>query len=337
MQLCVVELASIMTDKKLKIGVTGAAGFIGSNLCESLVKKGYKIIAVDDLSKGSKKNLKSCLTSENFTFIKLSILEKDKLSKAFKNTDVIIHLAASKIPRYGDRLTTLDANSIGTINVLEVAKVTKSKVIFASTSDVYGKSLKLPFKENANLVLGSPEVARWSYAASKIFDEHLCFAYWEKYKVPFVILRFFAVYGPKQHRSWWGGPQSLFIDAALNKQSVEIHGSGKQTRTFLYIDDATDAIIKAVIIDSANGQIINIGSNKEISIINFAKKISKMINTTLKIKRVKYQSFTGKKYEDINKKCPDLNKAKRLLRWEPKTSLKNGLYATIKWYKDNPL
>lgn len=325
-----------MHKNNLVIGVTGAAGFIGSNLCEILIINGYKVIGVDDLSKGSKNNLKLALKSENFTFIKLSVLEKVKLSKVFKNIDVIVHLAASKIPRYGNRIETLDTNSVGTKNVLEAAKISKSKIILASTSDVYGKNHNLPFKENTNLVLGSPEVARWSYAVSKIFDEHLCFAYWEKYNVPFVILRFFAVYGPKQHRSWWGGPQSLFIDAMLNKKSIEIHGSGKQTRTFLYIDDATDAVMKAILSKDVNGQIINIGSDKEISIIDFAKTVAKYLNTPLKIKKVTYQSFTGNQYEDITRKLPNINKACSLLKWEQKVTLEEGLLKTINWHKFNP-
>lgn len=331
-----VELASLMAMKKLRIGVTGAAGFIGSNLCEALVNNGYEVIAVDDLSKGSKENLSSLFKTKNFTFSKINILDSDKLNRAFKNTDAIVHLAAAKIPRYGNRLETLKINSLGTQNVFDVAKINKSKVILASTSDVYGKTTDLPFKENANLTLGPSDVARWAYAASKILDEHLCFAYWEKDKVPFVILRFFAVYGPKQHRSWWGGPQSVFIDALLNEQKIEIHGSGKQTRTFLYIEDAIDAIIKAILAKDASGQIINIGSNKETSIIDFAKIIAKLLNKPLKIQKVDHQSFTGRKYEDINRKRPSVEKANTLLNWRQKVSLKEGLSKTINWHKHNP-
>lgn len=325
-----------MLKNNLTIGVTGAAGFIGSHLCERLLAEKFKVIAVDNLSKGSMDNIKSLITNKNFSFKKLDITNSEEVQIVFRDVKVIVHLAAAKIPRYGGRYLTLTTNTKGTENLLEVAKKNKAKFVFISTSDVYGKNTKLPFSEESNLVLGSPEVARWSYAASKIFDEHLCFAFWEEYKVPFVILRLFGVFGPKQHRSWWGGPQSLFIDQIITDKPIEIHGTGSQTRSFTYIDDVTDAIIKALESKSAIGQIINIGSKSEISILQFARLISTVLNKRLKIKKVTYSSFTGKRYEDIIRRVPDIKKAKSLLNWSPKTSLKSGLVQTIQWYINNP-
>ena len=323
-------------SKKSIVGVTGAAGFIGSHLCEALIKKGYQVIAVDDLSKGYQNNLESLLNNNNFSFHKIDVLDKKKLSKVFNASNVLIHLAAAKIPRYGDRLKTLINNTHGAHNVLEISKKNKAKVIFASTSDVYGKNTHLPFRETADLVLGSSEVARWAYAVSKIFDEHLCFAYSEAFNITFVIARFFGVYGPKQHRSWYGGPQSLFIDALLENKPVEIHGDGLQKRSFIYIDDAVDAIIKIIKSKKAEGQIINIGSQEEISIINLAKLIAKITHRNLRINKVSYQSFTGKKYEDVRRRLPDIKKIRSLLNWKPRISLEEGLFKTIEWYKSNP-
>lgn len=319
------------------IGVTGAAGFIGSNLCQKLIDKGYKVIAIDNLSKGSKKNISEFLSHKNFTFSEIDITKSNSLNRVFKDIDVLVHLAAAKIPRYGGRLETLLINTHGTENLLELIKAKRIKFIFISTSDVYGKSPNLPFKETGDLATGSPEVARWAYAVSKIFDEHLCFAYWEKYKVPFVILRLFGVYGPKQHRSWWGGPQSLFIDRIIQNKSVDIHGDGKQTRSFIYIDDVTEAIIKSITSKSAENNILNIGTETEISILELAKLIANLLHKKLKIVKVPYDSFTNNKYEDIQRRVPDIKNANKILNWNPRVGMKEGLMKTINWNKNHPI
>ena len=329
------ELASNMQKKT--IGVTGAAGFIGSHLCQRLLKDGFKVIAVDNFSKGTQGNIKNLKSSSAFRFKKMDLLNVAKVKTIFKDVDVVIHLAAAKIPRYGGRSTTLITNTRSTENILEAAKVNKPKVIFISTSDVYGKNPGLPFAEDADLVLGSSKVARWAYAVSKIFDEHLCFSYWEEYQVPFTVIRLFGVYGPKQHRTWWGGPQALFIDRILKGEEVEIHGDGKQTRTFIYIDDVVDAIIKSIQSSKANNQIINIGTSEEISIIDLARLIAEISSKKLKIKKITYNSFTGKTYEDVRRRVPNLAKAKDLLGWEPKISLREGLEKTIDWHLQNKI
>lgn len=315
--------------------VTGAAGLIGSNLSRYLISKNYKVIGIDDLSKGSLDNLEDIIPNKHFEFIKKNVSNL-KPADLHSDLDVIVHLAAAKIPRYGNRLDTLLTNTKGTEAILNIAKDKKSKFIFASTSDVYGKNTKLPFDENSDLVLGSSSVARWAYAVSKIYDEQLTYAYWEKYEIPFVIVRFFGIYGPGQHRSWWGGPQSVFIDSVLAGKPIEIHGTGKQSRTYLYIDDAVDALARIIESEKANAEIINIGSREGITINTFAKKISTLVKKPLKVKRVNYQEFTGKIYEDIPKKFPNIQKAEKILGWHPKVSLDQGLKKTVKWHKQNP-
>lgn len=326
-----------MAKNNITIGVTGAAGFIGSHLCEAFVKQGYKVIGLDDLSKGNPDNLKNLISAKNFQFVKSDIFKYQSLKKVLKDANFIVHLAAAKIPRYGGRRATLITNTRGTENILEIARTSKAKVIFISTSDVYGKNLQVPFSEEDNLVLGSPEVARWAYATSKIFDEHLCFSYWEEYKVPFVIIRLFGAYGPKQHRTWWGGPQALFIDKIMAEDKVEIHGNGLQTRTFIYIDDVISAIVKATKSKKAENQIINIGTTREISVLEMAKLIAKLIQKPLKIKKIPYLSFTGEKYEDVQRRVPTIEKAKKILNWQPTVSLEKGLKLTIEWHSRNPL
>lgn len=321
--------------KQITIGVTGAAGFIGSHLVESLVNDGYRVIGIDNLVKGNEDNLKNIKNNPNFQFRNINLTNYKELEKVLINVKIIYHLASAKIPRYGGRLETLLENTHAMENILEIAKINKAKVVFTSTSDVYGKNSKIPFSEESDLVLGSTEVARWAYATTKIFDEQLCFAYQEQCSLEFVIVRLFGVYGPRQHQNWWGGPQGLFIKNVANGLPVEIHGTGFQTRSFVYIDDVTRALENILTSKKSNGQIINIGSTEEISIICLAKMIAKLMEKPLKIKKIPYKSFTGKKYEDVTRRKPSIKKAKTLLEWTPQVKLKEGLIKTIDWQVNN--
>lgn len=327
-----------MKKNHLTIGVTGAAGFIGSNLCHQLLHKtNLKVIAVDNFSRGTESNIKDLKSNKNFNFYKVDICDFKKTEKVLKGSQVIIHLAAYKIPRFGDRLDVLLNNTQTTHNILEIARINNSKVIFISSSDVYGKNQKLPFSENSDSVLGPTDVARWSYAISKIFDEHLCFAYWEKYKVPSVILRLFNVYGPRQNRNWLGGPQSEFIDALLKNQPLQIHQSGKQTRSFCFVEDITQAIIRCINNPQVTNIVINLGSTEQISINEFAKKIARFVKKPLKTKKISHFALTGRKYDEVQKREPDISIARNILKWEPKTSLEQGLKKTIQWHIKNPI
>ncbi|MCK4791009.1 MAG: GDP-mannose 4,6-dehydratase [Desulfobacteraceae bacterium] len=319
----------------MKIGITGCAGFLGSHLADHLLDRGYTVIGIDNLSMGKIENIQHNFKHPNFSFFKDDVRNLNSLKCRFKGSDIIVHLAAYKIPRYGNAIDTLLINSEGCYNVLETAKENKSKVLLASTSDVYGKNQNLPFNEEADLLVGTSKVTRWSYAVSKIYGEHLTFAYQEQYKIPVVILRIFGSYGPRQHLSWWGGPQSVFISQILKDQEITIHGDGKQIRTFTYVNDTIDGFVSAVENDETNGQIFNIGSTYEISIMDLAKLMHGLCNTTnhLKLKFVPYSSFYGGRYEDVKRRLPDISKAKRILGFEPKISLERGLTITIKWQK----
>lgn len=314
--------------------VTGGAGFIGSHLCADLLGRGFAVRCYDDLSHGSKQNLVDSFKRDEFEFIQHDIRDRAPLEAAFDGASIVFHLAARKIPRYGDALATLGVNNEGTRNVLELAERQKCKVILASTSDVYGKG-KPPFKESDDLVLGPSHIRRWSYAASKIFDEHLALSYNAERGLEVVILRFFGSYGPRHHRSWWGGPQAVFIDQALKNEEITIHGDGSQTRSFTYIDDLITGILKAAESSAAIGQIINLGSDEEISILALANLIYGLANngTSPRLKFIPYESFGGG-YEDVMRRIPDLSKARRLLDYEWKTRLTDGLKLTIEWHKN---
>jgi UDP-glucose 4-epimerase len=319
----------------MKVLVVGGAGFIGSHVCDILLDRGYNVLCIDNLSSGCIENIRHNLGNPKFQFKKLDILEKDILFQEVDSIDVILHLAAYKIPRYSSAMNTLILNTQGTINILELAKRRRAKVIIGSTSDVYGKSPQIPFKENNDLILGPSTSRRWAYAVSKLFDEHLAFAYQDEYSLEIVILRYFGTYGERQYLNWWGGPQGVFLEAIFKNQPVEIHGDGSQTRCFIYIKDAAEATVRAIERKEAIGEIINIGTEEEISILDLAKLMHKFsgVNTELKIKYVPYTSFS-KNYEDVKRRVPSIEKMKKILGYQPNVNLEEGLRRLIKWYKD---
>lgn len=319
----------------MKILVAGGAGFIGSHVCDILLERGYKVLCIDNLTSGSLENIKHNLENKNFKFLKIDILERDLLFNAVDEIDAIVHLVAHKIPRYSSAIKTLLLNTQGTINILDLAKIKKAKVIIGSTSDVYGKNPNLPFKEDSDLVLGPSTSRRWAYAVSKLFDEHLAYAYQDEYNLEIVILRYFGTYGERQYLNWWGGPQGVFLEAIFKDQPVEIHGDGSQTRCFIYIKDAAEATVRAVEKKEAVGEIINIGTEEEISILDLAKLMHKLSRVTseLKIKYVPYSSFS-KNYEDVIRRVPSIDKMRELLGYEPKVKLIDGIKRLILWYKN---
>ena len=315
-----------------RVLITGVAGFIGSNLLRSLLEHGYHVIGIDNLANGFVRNVAPVLEHPQFKFIQADITRPETLNNS-AGVDYIVHLAAFKIPRYGNILDTLQTNLRGTENVLEFARRGGAKVVFASTSDVYGKNPDVPFKEEDNLVLGESGVARWAYAASKIYDEHLCFAHIEKFKTRITIVRYFGGYGPNQHTTWWGGPQSVFIDAILNDKPIEIHGDGLQTRSFTYVDDLVAGTILAMESDRSDGEIFNIGDTRELTIIGLAEMIWKLMkgDGSPPLKFIPYSSFYGGKYEDVRRRIPETRKAKEVLGFETTVRLEDGLKRAIDW------
>ncbi len=317
------------------VAVTGSAGFIGSNLVDELLHRGCRVIGIDNLSMGSPENFKHLLGRPDFEFHQADVRDLSKLRSACSEADSIVHLAAYKIPRYGGALDTLSINSKGAEHVLEIGRERRCKVIVASTSDVYGKNEKLPFAEGDDSVFGASTIPRWSYAVSKLYEEHLALAYREAFGVPAIILRFFGSYGPRQHRSWWGGPQAVFIESALRNTEVEIHGDGLQTRSFTYITDTVDGIIRAMETDQAIGEVFNIGSDQEISIVDLARLIFSLAEVgEARLRFIPYSSIGKAPYEDVRRRLPDLSKASAVLGFACRTPLREGLARTIDWQRD---
>jgi len=318
----------------MNILITGVAGFIGSNLARELLKRNHRVIGLDNFSQGFPRNIEVLQENPQFTFLELDVLDQDLAHKLPESLGTIVHLAAYKIPRYGNALLTLKINMHGTENILEFAKTKKIKVVFASTSDIYGKNPDVPFHEESSSVIGSSKIKRWSYAVSKLFDEHLCLAYHEEFDIPVVILRYFGAYGPGQSPSWWGGPQAAFMQAILEEKPLEIHGDGKQTRSFTYITDTINGTIAAIEKSVAVGQIFNIGSTGELSILALAQKVwacaDKPGEPPLEFKD--YNSFKGK-YEDVMRRIPDVTLAENILGFKAAKILEEGLRETFLWQK----
>jgi UDP-glucose 4-epimerase len=318
----------------MKILITGVAGFIGSNLAKRLLERGHQVTGIDNLGYGFMRNVDGITHHPGFKFI-LGDIANPLILKDVK-TDIVIHLASQKIPRYSNALRTLEENYLMLRNVVQKCLYDKSKIIFASTSDVYGKNPDIPFHENSNMVLGPTTVKRWAYALSKMYGEQYIIANHDEYDLTYTITRFFGSYGPHQNLTWWGGPQSVFIDKALRKEPIEIHGDGLQTRTFTYIDDTVDALVLCVENKKADNEIFNTGpkSDTEITIKDLAILIWKLVNGKDSLPLLNYIPYSQfGNYEDVMRRVPDISKLCSYFDYEPSWDLEKGLSATIEWQK----
>lgn len=319
----------------MKIIITGAAGFIGSNLAARLLKRGHTVIGIDNLSYGFPRNIEPIKDDPNFQFF-MGDIANPLILKDVK-ADVLIHLASQKIPRYTNALRTLEENYLMLRNVVQKCIMDKTKIIFASTSDVYGKNPNIPFTEESDLVMGPTTVKRWAYALSKMYGEQYIIANHEEYGLQYTITRFFGSYGPHQNLTWWGGPQSIFIEKAFKKEPIDIHGDGSQTRTFTYVEDTVSALVLCVENEKSNNEIFNTGSKSggEISIKELAELIWKLVNgkdSTPHLNYIPYSAFG--KYEDVMRRVPDISKIKSMLGYQPEWDLEKGLSVTIDWQKN---
>jgi len=308
--------------------VTGGAGFIGSHLCDRLIEDGYKVVCLDNLLTGSKKNIEHLLENPNFEFIEGDVTKPLAISN--QPLDYIFHLAspASPIDYQNYPEETLLANSMGTINVLKFAKESGAKILIASTSEVYGDPLEHPQKETyfGNVNSFGP---RSCYDEGKRYAEAATYVYIHKHNVDARIIRIFNTYGPRMQKDD-GRVVSNFIVNALGNIPFRIDGDGTQTRSFCYVDDLVDGIIKAMFSEKTSGEIFNLGNPVEFTIRQLAEEIVKI--TESKSEMVFNGAF---RENDPMRRQPDITKAKAVLAWEPKVNLKEGLQKTIEYYKNN--
>jgi UDP-glucose 4-epimerase len=322
-----------------KVLITGVAGMIGSHLLDELLKKDYNVVGIDNFTYGNIVNIKHNLNNPNFRFYRVDVTDYETLKILGRDINTIIHLAAfKKISEKDEAMPTFSINGKGTENIFNVAKMWGCKVIFASTSDVYGMSSDLPLKEDGDILLGPSMIKRWSYAVSKLYGEQLSYAYYNDYNVPIVIIRYFGGFSPRSSFAWSGGHIPIFIRAILNEEEVIVHGDGSQTRSMGYVYDLVRGTILAMEEKKAIGEIINIGNNEELSVLDTAKLIHKIAQTgkELKIKFVPMSEVFGK-YKDIMRRIPDLTKAKNILGYEPQFKLHDAIINTINEIKSNTI
>lgn len=317
----------------MKALITGVAGMLGSHLLDELVNNPVyeKVYGIDDLSVGVSGNIAQWNENPRFKFIKGSILDEGLMS-SIPHVDIVIHLAASKkIGEINPGVENLYVNGVGAANVFKMALKHKAKVLFASTSDCYGMSKDLPFREDGDLVLGPSMIKRWSYAVGKLYAEQLAFAFHKDYGLPVVIVRYFGGFSERASFSWSGGHIPIFIDAVLNDRPCIIHGDGLQTRSMTYVSNLVDGTLLAMGNDKAIGELINIGDDQEISVLDSAKIIHRLSGSgnPLKLNFISTETIFGT-YKDIMRRKPDLGKAGRLLGYKIKTSFDEGIMKVIK-------
>ncbi len=314
----------------MKTLVTGGAGFIGSHLAERLLTDGNNVVVVDNLSTGSLGNIESFKNKAEFNFVEGDIRDTELMDTLVERSDVVFHLAAAVgVKLIADRpVHTIETNISGTEVVLNAANKLNKSVFIASSSEVYGKSEAVPFQEDDDIVLGSTRVSRWSYACSKAIDEFLALAFHQQYGLRAVIGRFFNTVGPRQSGQY-GMVVPRFVQWALKGELVSIYGTGQQKRCFCYVEDVVDAVIGLMNCEQAAGNVYNIGSSEEISIEGLADKITEMTDSKSKKEFVPYEEAYGMPMEDMMRRVPSLERIKKTIGWEPKTSLTETLHAII--------
>ncbi len=318
----------------MKALITGGAGFIGSHLAEELLNNGHQVFLIDDLSTGSIDNIEHLKNHKGFSYTIDTILNAPVLAELIDKCDVVFHMAAAVgvMLIVENPVRTIETNIKGTEAVLMHANKKKKKVIIASTSEVYGKSDQKTFKEDGDLILGPTTKGRWSYACSKAIDEFLALAYWKEKKLPVVITRLFNVVGPRQ-TGRYGMVIPRLVKQALQNKPITVFGDGKQSRCFAHVKDAVDAIIKLSATEKAIGEVINLGSDEEISIEELAKKIKEAARSKSEIRYIPYSEAYEEGFEDMRRRVPDLAKIKKLIGYKSKYSLDNIIKDVIEYYK----
>ncbi|MED4127560.1 NAD-dependent epimerase/dehydratase family protein [Shouchella miscanthi] len=315
----------------MNILVTGGLGFIGSHLTEKLLQEGHTVCVMDQVE--DTRLVEEFVRSKRFFFIKSRVEDADVTERWINWADVVFHLAASlSVRRCVEEPDEIIAgNLIPAQVVLKKAVNSKTKVVFASTSEVYGKSENLPYKEDGDRLVGATSTHRWCYATVKALEEHMFLAAAKK-GLPVTILRYFNAYGPRAKSGLYGGVIPIFISAALRNEPLSVHGDGKQTRCFTYVKDTVEATSRTVG-DHCNGEVINIGSSTEISILQLAQSIIQLTNSQSDIQFIPYKQVYKSGFEDMRKRVPCTEKMEKILHYPASVSLTDGLKDTIRYYR----
>jgi UDP-glucose 4-epimerase len=314
----------------VKVFITGGAGFVGSHLAERLLQHGHDVSVLDNLSTGSIDNIAHLKSKPGFSYVIDTVTNEPLLAEMIDSCDVVFHLAAA----VGVKLIveqpvhTIETNVHGTEVVLKHANKKKKLVFIASTSEVYGKSIDVPFRESHDLVLGPSAKHRWAYACSKLIDEFLALAYWKERKLPVVIVRLFNTVGPRQ-TGQYGMVLPTFVRQALSANPITVFGDGTQSRSFTYVGDVVDALIKLAQEPRAVGEVFNIGNVGEVSILALAEKVKAMTGSSSPIQIVPYDKAYEAGFEDMPRRVPDISKIRDLIGYEPRMDLDQIIHSVI--------
>ncbi len=314
----------------MKVLITGGAGFIGSHLSEALLERGDEVHVLDDLSTGSIDNIEHLKGKKGFRYTIDTVMNEPATAEQVDRVDVVVHLAAA----VGVRLIvespvhTIETNVHGTETVLKLANKKKKRVLLASTSEVYGKSVEFPFREDSDLVMGPTTKGRWSYACSKAIDEFLALAYYKEKKLPVTVVRLFNTVGPRQ-TGRYGMVIPNFVRQALAGAPLTVHGDGSQRRCFTDVSDVVRGLLGLIEHEGAVGEVFNIGSQQEISILDLAKKVKAATKSTSEIVFVPYEQAYEEGFEDMQRRIPDISKIEKLVGYRPTVSLEKILERVI--------
>jgi UDP-glucose 4-epimerase len=318
----------------MKILVTGGAGFIGSHLAEKLLESGHEVFMIDNLWTGKLDNLSKIQSHKRLHLVVNTILDESVMNELIFKVDHVYHLAAAVgVKKIMDHpVETLDINVKGTEMVLRLANQFKKKVFIASTSEIYGKHLEHDLSEDDNRIMGTVKKRRWAYACSKTLDEFLALAYFDEKKLPIVIGRLFNTVGPRQ-TGQYGMVLPTFVQSALLGKPIIVYGEGTQTRSFTHVKDVVEAITRLMDEPAAEGDIFNVGNNTEVTINELAQKVKEMTGTNSEIEHIPYEKAYGPGFEDMEKRCPNIDKLKKLIVFEPSYDLEAIIQSVIDYFK----
>lgn len=313
----------------MRVLITGGAGFIGSHLSDAYLQRGDEVFIIDDLSTGSIENIRHLKEHPRFHYTIESVHNQPVTAELVDQCDVVFHLAAAVGVKLivESPVRTIETNVRGTEVVLSLANKKKKKVLIASTSEVYGLSAEVPFREDGNLVMGATTKGRWSYACSKAIDEFLALAYWHEKKLPTVVVRLFNTVGPRQ-TGRYGMVIPTFVKQALSGRPITVYGDGKQSRCFGYVGDVIGALAKLMDHPDAVGGVFNVGSNEEITILGLAERVRKLTQSKSEIAFVPYDEAYEEGFEDMPRRVPDISKVGKLIGFRPEMSL-DGILKTV--------
>jgi UDP-glucose 4-epimerase len=321
----------------LRVLITGGAGFIGSHLADAYLQRGDDVLVIDDLSTGTIENIRHLKKNPRFHYTIDSVHNQPVTAELVDQSDLIFHLAAAVGVKLivESPVRTIETNVRGTEVILALANKKKKRVLIASTSEVYGLSADVPFREDGNLVMGPTTKGRWSYACSKAIDEFLALAYWREKKLPTTIVRLFNTVGPRQ-TGRYGMVIPTFVKQALAGRPITVYGDGKQTRCFGYVGDVVGALIKLMDRAESVGQVYNIGSDEEISIFKLAEKVKELTNSNSEIVFVPYDEAYEEGFEDMPRRVPHISKIHQLVGFRPEMTLEGILQTVISFESGRP-